>query len=189
MSLHWPNLLTWMRVAAIPIMVVVFYLPSEWVSPTAANVTATTVFVAASLTDWLDGYLARRLGMQSKFGAFLDPVADKLMVAAALVVLVDLDRAPAIAALVIIGREIAVSALREWMALLGSAPRVAVAFVGKVKTTAQMVAIPFLLFSAPIGPFETLVWGKWLLWGAAVLTVASMVHYLIAAWPSLRKEQ
>ncbi|MBW7656522.1 CDP-diacylglycerol--glycerol-3-phosphate 3-phosphatidyltransferase [Hydrogenophilus thermoluteolus] len=187
MRWNWPNLLTWLRIAAIPLLVLLFYLPTAWVTGHFVNLAATVLFVAASVTDWLDGYLARKLQQQSAFGAFLDPVADKLMVAAALVVLVDLGRADAVAALIIIGREITVSALREWMALVGEAQTVAVAFVGKLKTATQMVAIPFLLYADPLGTFEPLLWGRWLLWLAAVLTIVSMIHYLCAAWPVLRK--
>lgn len=187
MTWNWPNTLTWLRIAAIPLLVLPFYLPAGLLSSSLANCMATVVFVAASLTDWLDGYLARRLKQQSAFGAFLDPVADKLMVAAALVVLVDLGRAEAIAALIIIGREITVSALREWMAIVGHSRAVAVAFIGKLKTAAQMLAIPFLLYADPLGAFDPLFWGRLFLWGAAFLTVVSMCYYWRAAVPVLQR--
>jgi CDP-diacylglycerol--glycerol-3-phosphate 3-phosphatidyltransferase len=186
MRWNWPNALTSLRIAAIPLVVLLFYLPAGWIEAQRANLFATVLFVAASVTDWLDGFLARRLQQQSAFGAFLDPVADKLMVAATLVVLVDLDRAHAVAALIIIGREITVSALREWMALVGASRTVAVAFIGKLKTATQMTAIPFLLYADPVGPFHPLPWGQGLLWVAALLTIISMVYYLRAAWPVLR---
>jgi CDP-diacylglycerol--glycerol-3-phosphate 3-phosphatidyltransferase/cardiolipin synthase len=137
------------------------------------------------VTDWFDGWLARKLDQTSAFGAFLDPVADKLMVAAALVMLVQLGRADAILAFIIIGREIAISALREWMAKIGAVKSVAVSFVGKLKTTAQMTAIPLLLWNAPLGPFDTRKIGDWLLWIAVVLTLWSMIYYLKKAWPEI----
>ncbi len=182
-----PNTLTWARIAVVPLLVLVFYLPDGWIAPIWSNRLATVLFVAAALTDWLDGYLARRFQVQSAFGAFLDPVADKLMVAAALVVLVDLERAHALAAIIIIGREIAVSALREWMAILGEHQTTAVAWIGKLKTTLQLIAIPFLLYADPLGPVATLFWGQLLLWLAALLTIASMVHYLRQAWPIMQQ--
>ena len=144
-----------------------------------------TIFVAAAITDWFDGYLARRLGQTSAFGAFLDPVADKLMVAAALVVLVQLGRVDAIIAFIIVGREIAISALREWMAKIGADRSVAVSFVGKLKTVAQMMAIPMLLIHDRIGSVDTQLLGTGLLWGAALLTLWSMGYYLRRAWPEI----
>ncbi len=138
-----PNLLTWSRVLAIPLLVLVHFLP--WERPTI-NLVATIIFVAAAITDWLDGWLARRLGQTSAFGAFLDPVADKLIVCSALVLLVQLDRVDALIALIIIGREITVSALREWMATMGERASVAVHSIGKFKTAAQLVAVPMLLY-------------------------------------------
>ena len=144
-----PTTLTWLRIVMIPMFVVVYYLPDAWLSPPAKNWTAMTIFAVAAVTDWLDGYLARLWGEVSAFGAFLDPVADKLMVAAALIVLVELGRAESYLAMIIIGREIAISALREWMAQLGKSGSVAVAFVGKVKTVAQMTAIIALLLLVP----------------------------------------
>ena len=145
MPLNLPNSLTWLRILLIPLFVAVFYLPDGWVPKHAINLTATLIFAFAAITDWLDGWLARRLDQMSAFGAFLDPVADKLMVAAALIVLVDLDRADVDVALIIIGREIAISALREWMAKVGRSGKVAVSMIGKLKTTAQMIAILLLL--------------------------------------------
>jgi CDP-diacylglycerol--glycerol-3-phosphate 3-phosphatidyltransferase/cardiolipin synthase len=150
-----------------------------------SNVTATVLFTLAALTDWLDGYLARSLNQTSAFGAFLDPVADKLMVAAALVVLVDLERTNAVFAFIIIGREITISALREWMAKIGRSRSVAVSFIGKVKTVSQMVAIPLLLYQHPIGPLDLEFVGNVLMLIAAVLTVVSMIYYLKLAVPHL----
>ena len=144
--------------------------------------------VAFALTDWADGWLARRLNQTSAFGAFLDPVADKFLVCASLLVLVHLERADVFVALIIIGREIAISALREWMAQIGASRSVAVHMIGKVKTTVQMVAIPFLLFDGPLfGVIDTGVWGQWLIWLAAILTVWSMVYYLQKALPEIRQ--
>lgn len=168
----------------IPVLVVVFYLPVDW-----ANLAAVTIFVLAALTDWLDGWIARRYGMGSAFGAFLDPVADKLMVAVALIIIV--QRHPeiglAIASAVIIGREITVSALREWMAGLGEGARVRVAWTGKIKTILQMVAIGFLLFGDSLWGLPILNMGRWLLLAAAALTLVSMFSYLRSAWPAIRQ--
>lgn len=185
MPLTIPNLLTWARIALIPFFVGLFYLPEGWMSSTEQNRLATAVFVGAALTDWLDGYLARALGQTSAFGAFLDPVADKLMVAAALILLVELGRADALVAFIIIGREITISALREWMAQLGRSASVAVAFVGKLKTGVQMTAIPFLLFDAPLFGLDLRIAGTWLLYLAAALTLWSMAYYLHKAMPLL----
>ncbi len=181
-----PNILTYLRIALIPVFMGLFYLSAPWARPAAA-----LVFGTAAVTDWLDGYLARRLGQTSPLGAFLDPVADKLMVALALVLLVQADPRALLAlpAAVIIGREITVSALREWMAELGARSRVAVSWVGKFKTTAQMLAIFLLIFrNNPMGVplYET---GLTLLYLAALLTLWSMVLYLQAAWPSLRDSE
>lgn len=186
MTVNWPNLLTWLRIVMIPLFVGIFYFEQHWVSQTAQNMTAMAIFTAAAITDWLDGWLARRLNQTSAFGAFLDPVADKLMVAAALVVLVQLGRVDAVIALVIIGREIAISALREWMASIGHGKSVAVSLVGKIKTAAQMIAIPMLLYDDPIGAFDPHYWGTWLIWGAAVLTLVSMGYYLKMAWAAAK---
>lgn len=182
MELNVPNVLTLLRLALIPVFVLVFYLPFHW-----AHVATASLFALAGLTDWLDGYLARYLGQTSAFGAFLDPVVDKLMVAVALVMLVGEHPGMlfAIPAAVIIGREIAISALREWMAEIGKRATVAVSYVGKVKTTAQMVALFLLLYHDPIRDFPTVTVGIVLLYLAAVLTLWSMLVYLRAAWPSL----
>ena len=181
-----PTTLTWLRIVMIPMFVVVYYVPDAWLSPPAKNWTAMTIFAAAAITDWLDGYLARRWGEVSSFGAFLDPVADKLMVAAALIVLVELGRAESYLAIIIIGREIAISALREWMAQLGKAKSVAVAFLGKIKTVAQMTAIIALLLHEPLIPgVSTPLLGTISLWVAAILTLWSMANYLKLAAPHI----
>ena len=185
MPLNIPNLLTWARILMIPLVVGVFYLPAAWLGDSERNLAATVFFAVAAVTDWFDGWLARKLGQTSAFGAFLDPVADKLMVAAALVVLVQLGRADAVVAIVIVGREIAISALREWMAKIGAARSMAVSFVGKLKTTAQMLAIPLLLFHDPLGPLNTQAVGTWLIWIAALLTLLSMAYYLRRATPEI----
>ena len=179
-----PTLLTWSRIIAIPIIVLVFYLPIE---PFLANVIATVLFIAFAITDWLDGYLARKLKQTSAFGAFLDPVADKFLICATLLILVHLQRIDVFVALIIIGREIAISALREWMAQIGASKSVAVHMVGKLKTTAQMVAIPFLLFDHRLfNVFDTRPVGQVLLWVAAVLTIWSMVYYMQKAVPEIK---
>ena len=178
MPVNVPNLLTWLRIIMIPLVIGVFYAPQTWLSSWQQNLIATILFIAAAITDWLDGYLARRLNQISAFGAFLDPVADKLMIAAALIVLVWLQRADAIIAVVIIGREIAISAMREWMAKIGKSRSVAVNFLGKVKTISQMIAVPMLLYHDPIGPLDTQRIGTWLIYIAAILTLVSMLNYL-----------
>jgi CDP-diacylglycerol--glycerol-3-phosphate 3-phosphatidyltransferase/cardiolipin synthase len=178
MPLNVPILLTWLRIITIPLVISVFYAPQNWLSSWQQNLIATVLFIAAAITDWLDGYLARRLNQTSAFGAFLDPVADKLMIAAALIVLVQLQRADAIIAVVIIGREIAISAMREWMAKIGQSRSVAVNFLGKVKTISQMIAVPLLLYHDPIGPLDTQRIGTWLIFLAAILTLVSMFNYL-----------
>jgi len=184
MFFNLPTLLTWARIIAIPLVVGVFYLEFE---PGFQNLVATVLFVVVALTDWADGYLARRLNMTSSFGAFLDPVADKFLVCAALLVLVHLNRLHALVALVIIGREIAISALREWMAHIGASRSVAVSMLGKVKTVVQMVAIPFLLYHGQLfGVIDTHVWGTVLIIISAVLTIWSMVYYLRKALPEIR---
>jgi cardiolipin synthase (CMP-forming) len=185
MPLNIPTLLTWARIVLIPLFVGVLYLPEHWLTIPQQNLVATVIFVVAAVTDWFDGWLARKLDQTTAFGAFLDPVADKLMVAAALVVLVQLGRADAIAAFIIIGREITISALREWMAKIGAAKSTAVSFVGKLKTTAQMVAIPMLLFNDKLGPLDMMQIGRWLLNVAVVLTIASMFYYIRMAWPEI----
>src|SRR5882724_11137135 len=176
MFFNLPTLLTWARIISIPLVVGVFYLNLDEAD---RNLFATVLFVVVALTDWADGYLARKLNQTSSFGAFLDPVADKFLVCASLLVLVHLNRADVFVALIIIGREIAISALREWMAQIGASKSVAVHMLGKVKTTMQMIAIPFLLFDGRLfGAIDTGVWGTWLIWIAAILTVWSMVYYL-----------
>ncbi|MEK6736156.1 MAG: CDP-diacylglycerol--glycerol-3-phosphate 3-phosphatidyltransferase [Pseudomonadota bacterium] len=183
MPYNLPNLLTWLRILAIPLFVGIFYLPPSWLSVPNQNLVATIIFAVAAVTDWLDGYLARVLNQTSAFGAFLDPVADKLMVAAALIVLLYLGRLDAPIALIIIGREITVSALREWMAQLGKSKSVAVSFLGKIKTASQMIAIPMLLYHENIGSFNSQEMGTWLIYLAAILTLWSMFYYLKAAIP------
>jgi CDP-diacylglycerol--glycerol-3-phosphate 3-phosphatidyltransferase len=181
-----PNSLTWARIVLIPLFLGVFYLPHDWLSPSEQNSFATVAFVLAALTDWLDGYLARKLAQTSAFGAFLDPVADKLMVAAALIVLVELGRIGAVVAFIIIGREITISALREWMAKIGASRSLAVSFIGKLKTTAQMVAIPLLLYHETLAGVNVQWLGSLLILVAAALTLWSMAYYLNIAWPVLK---
>ena len=177
-SLNIPNALTYMRIALIPLIVVIYYLPWIWAGPVSA-----VLFALAGLTDWLDGYLARALKQESRFGAFLDPVADKLMVAAVLVMVTQQSHSVwlAIAAIVIIGREIAISALREWMAEIGQRAKVAVSYIGKVKTTAQMIALGFLLYEQPLWGIPVYEIGLVALFIAAALTLWSMINYLRAA--------
>jgi CDP-diacylglycerol--glycerol-3-phosphate 3-phosphatidyltransferase len=177
-----PNSLTLLRIALIPVFVAIFYLPVPWARPVCA-----LVFTVAALTDWLDGWLARRWNQTSPLGAFLDPVADKLMVAIALVLLVQSDPGIALAlpAAVIISREITVSALREWMAEIGARAKVAVSMAGKLKTTAQMIAIVLLILRDPLLGLPLHAIGMVLLYVAALLTLWSMYLYLRAAWPSL----
>jgi CDP-diacylglycerol--glycerol-3-phosphate 3-phosphatidyltransferase len=180
MILNLPNILTLLRIVLIPVLVILFYLPGKWMPLLCA-----AIFGLAAVTDWLDGYLARRLKQQSVFGAFLDPVADKLMVAVALVLLVEAnhDLFFTIPVAIIIGREIAISALREWMSEIGKRATVAVSIIGKVKTAAQMVAILLLLYDTPVAGFPTRLVGLVLLYVAAVLTLWSMLIYMRAAWP------
>lgn len=188
MPFNIPIFLTWLRVALIPLVVGVFYLPLEWMTRSEQGIAAAAIFIIAAVTDWFDGFLARRWSQTSAFGAFLDPVADKLMVAGALLVLVQLDRVNAAFAFVIIGREIAISALREWMAQIGASKSVAVSSLGKIKTTAQMTAIPMLLFNERLFyVVDCSYWGQWLLLVAAVLTVWSMFYYLRKAWPLIKE--
>ena len=186
-----PNILTVLRIALIPVFVGIFYLPKNSMTLGAfpahwVNITATSVFALAAFTDWRDGFWARKFNQTSNFGAFLDPVADKLMVAAALLVLVEFERIGAVIALIIIGREIAISALREWMANLGKSSNVAVASIGKVKTAVQMIAILLLLYYDKIGMFNTKFIGQILIIFAAFLTLISMAYYLKAAWPAIK---
>ena len=187
MFLTIPTIMTWTRIVAIPLIVGIFYLPGSVASIGEKNLAATVLFVLFAATDWLDGYLARKLDQTSSFGAFLDPVADKFLVCASLLVLVHLNRADVFVGLIIIGREIAISALREWMAQIGASKSVAVHMIGKLKTVGQMVAIPFLLFDGKLfGIIDTHLWGTWLIWIAAVLTIWSMVYYLQKALPEIR---
>jgi CDP-diacylglycerol--glycerol-3-phosphate 3-phosphatidyltransferase/cardiolipin synthase len=188
MPINLPNTLTWLRIWLIPLFVAVFYLPDGWLPKHQLNLIATAIFALASVTDWLDGWLARKLNQMSAFGAFLDPVADKLMVAAALIVLVDLQRAGIAASLIIIGREIAISALREWMARAGRSNSVAVSFVGKLKTTFQMIAILLLLYHDRLLGLNAQWLGRWLLDIAAFLTLWSMLHYLLMAWRAMKDQ-
>lgn len=185
--MHWnvPNILTVLRIVLIPVFVGIFYLPPDMFPAPRVNLFATVVFALATVTDWLDGYLARKLNQTSAFGAFLDPVADKLMVAAALIVLVEFDRVGAIIALIIIGREIAISALREWMAFVGEGKSVAVAMIGKFKTAFQMGAILFLLYHDPLWLLDAQFIGTILVYIAAFLTLLSMAYYIRAAWPQM----
>jgi cardiolipin synthase (CMP-forming) len=184
MFLTIPTVLTWARIAAIPFMVGVYYL--SWDIATK-NLVATVMFVLFAATDWFDGWLARKLNQTSSFGAFLDPVADKFLICAALLVLLQQDRVDTLIALIIIGREIAISALREWMAQIGASRSVAVHMLGKLKTASQMLAIPFLLYDGVLfGSLRTRPWGHALMVVAAVLTVWSMVYYLRKAIPEIR---
>jgi len=184
MFFNLPTLFIWARIVAIPLVVGVYYAS---LSPELQNLLGTALFIVVALTDWADGYLARKLNMTSSFGAFLDPVADKFLVCAALLVLVELARVQSLIALVIIGREIAISALREWMAQIGASRSVAVHMLGKLKTTVQMIAIPFLLYDGVLfGMIDTRQWGTGLIWIAAVLTIWSMIYYLQKALPEIR---
>lgn len=187
MPLNLPNLLTWLRIVLIPLFVGIFYFDKSWVSGPNQNLVATVIFTAAAITDWLDGYLARKLNQTSAFGAFLDPVADKVMVAAALIILVQLSRVDAIVALIIIGREITISALREWMANIGKGKSVAVSALGKIKTISQMLAIPLLLYHDPIDSFDPQQSGTWLIRLAALLTLVSMVWYFRASYEAFKE--
>ncbi|MFZ1418431.1 MAG: CDP-diacylglycerol--glycerol-3-phosphate 3-phosphatidyltransferase [Burkholderiaceae bacterium] len=186
MPMNVPILLTWARVIAIPLLVAIYYAPFSNYAM-MRDVLATVLFVVAAVTDWLDGYLARKWNQTSAFGAFLDPVADKLLVAACLIVLVHDQRVHGLIALIIIGREITISALREWMASIGARTAVAVNQLGKWKTAVQMVALPMLLFNGVLLGIDTRLVGTWLIYIAAALTVISMVVYLKAAYPTLRE--
>ena len=185
MFLTIPTALTWTRIAVIPLLMAVFYLP---LAEQTQNLVAALMFIIFAMTDWFDGYLARKLNQTSAFGAFLDPVADKFLVCASVLVLVHLQRADVFAALIIIGREIAISALREWMAQIGASRSVAVHMIGKIKTTVQMTAIPFLLYNGQLFDLiDTRFWGNILLWLAVVLTVWSMAYYMRKAIPEIRQ--
>ncbi len=178
MRVSLPNLLTWGRILLIPLLIVVFYIPDGMLALSGKNLAAALIFTLAALTDWLDGYLARRFNQTTRFGAFLDPVADKLMVTTALVILVWLDRVGIFVAAIIIGRELAISALREWMAIIGESRGVAVSYIGKLKTGAQMVAIILLFLFEPIYFIPTYILGTALVYIAVVLTVWSMFYYI-----------
>jgi CDP-diacylglycerol--glycerol-3-phosphate 3-phosphatidyltransferase len=184
MQWNLPNILTLLRILLIPVLVFVFFQEQSW-----ARLAAALIFIVAALTDWFDGYLARQLEQTSKFGAFLDPVADKLMVAAALVLLVSADPrvGVTVAAVVIVGREITISALREWMAELGGRTTVAVSMIGKFKTAAQMIAISLMLWQQDLFGLPIYQLGLALLYIAAVLTIWSVIAYLRAAWPMLKQ--
>ncbi len=181
--LNVPNLVTLSRIVLIPLIIGLYYVPDTWLSWHGKNAAATAIFILAAITDWLDGYLARRLNQLSAFGEFLDPVADKLIVVGALIVLLYLGRLDMLVGLIIIGREIAISALREWMAKVGQASSVAVAFIGKLKTATQMVAIPLLLYQDVLFTLDCQWLGTILINIAAILTVASMLYYLRKALP------
>ncbi|MDS1141922.1 CDP-diacylglycerol--glycerol-3-phosphate 3-phosphatidyltransferase [Pusillimonas sp. SM2304] len=186
MPINLPIALTWLRIAMIPLIVGLFYIPADWISVPVRDAVAAFAFIVAALTDWFDGWLARRWNQTSSFGAFLDPVADKLMVCAALLILLDLNRVDSFIALIIIGREITISALREWMAKIGASGSVAVHRLGKFKTAAQMVAIPCLLYWQPLYGVSLQLVGQVLIVIAAILTVWSMFYYLRRAWPEIR---
>lgn len=194
MPFNFPIFLTWLRIVLIPLFVGVFYVPERIMSLMYRNTVAIVIFVLAALTDWLDGYLARKWKQTSSFGAFLDPVADKLMVTAALLVLVHLARLDPAIALVIVGREIAISALREWMAQIGASKNITVNQLGKIKTACQMAAIPMLLFyeALPLGSglvFNTRIWGLWLIYVAVILTIWSLLYYMKLVWPQICKRR
>ncbi|MBJ7263672.1 MAG: CDP-diacylglycerol--glycerol-3-phosphate 3-phosphatidyltransferase [Burkholderiaceae bacterium] len=188
MPLNAPIILTWFRVAMIPMVIGLFYLPENWMSVPLRDTVAALAFILAAATDWFDGWLARRWNQTSAFGAFLDPVADKLMVSAALLVLLDLGRVDIFIAFIIIGREITISALREWMAQIGASASVAVHRLGKFKTAAQMIAIPCLLYDRSLYGVNLRILGLVLIVIAAILTVWSMCYYLRRAWPAIREK-
>lgn len=188
MPINIPNILTWFRILLIPVFIAVFYIPETSLSMYHKHMLSFAIFWLASITDWLDGYLARVLNQSSAFGAFLDPVADKLMVVAALVILLNLGYVDAVIAFIIIGRELTISALREWMAQLGGSKSVAVSMIGKVKTVFQMLAIQFLLFHEPLFGISTQWVGTLLIYLAAILTLWSMVYYLMLAAPQIKSQ-
>ena len=184
MTITLPTAITLFRIALIPLFIVVFYLPFSW-----ANIAATSVFFVASVSDWVDGYLARILKQESSFGAFLDPVADKLMVVVVIILLVEAHPSIYIAlpSVIIVAREISISALREWMAQLGSTTTLQVSFIGKAKTVAQMFALGFMIFSEPLMGLPIFQIGLVLYYWAAFLTIVSMIIYLRAAWPVITR--
>tara|TARA_B110000238_G_C15901098_1_gene342053 strand:+ start:77 stop:652 length:576 start_codon:yes stop_codon:yes gene_type:complete len=189
MILNIPNYLTLLRIGLIPCLILVFYVSDDTLSAYDKNLTATLIFLFAAITDWLDGYLARRLNQTSDFGAFIDPVADKLIVIAALILLTELGRIETIVAFIIIAREFTISSLREWMATLGKSGSIAVAFIGKFKTTMQMIAILFLLYYDNILFIPVALIGKILIYFAALLTIISMIYYLKIAFNILKKKK
>ena len=189
MILNIPNYLSLLRIGLIPCLILVFYVPDDTLSAYDKNLTATLIFLFAAITDWLDGYLARRLNQTSDFGAFIDPVADKLIVIAALILLAELGRIESIVAFIIIAREFTISSLREWMATLGKSGSIAVAFIGKFKTTMQMIAILFLLYYDNILFIPVALIGKILIYFAALLTIISMIYYLKIAFNILKKKK
>lgn len=184
-KLNLPTNLTLLRIVLIPLLAVVFYLPWE-----KARLACTVIFIVAGVTDWLDGYLARKMGLETSFGAFLDPVADKLMVAFVLVLIVQQEGSPylAVPSAIIIGREITIASLREWMAELGQRAKVKVSQLGKWKTSAQMTAIALLLYGKDVASFPVKTSGYLLLYLAAILTLWSMINYLRAAWTVIRED-
>ncbi len=189
MMLNIPNGLTLLRIALIPCLIFVFYLSENTLSTHNKNLIATLIFLLAAITDWLDGYLARKLNQTSSFGAFIDPVADKLIVIAALILLVQIGRLDSIIAFIIIAREFTISSLREWMATLGKSGSIAVAFIGKVKTTMQMIAILFLLYYDNILFLPIALLGKILIYIAAFLTIISMIYYLKIAFKIIKEQK
>ena len=182
-----PLILTWARIACIPLLVVAFVPNVLPINEEGRNTLSAVLFIVAAVTDWLDGYLARKWNQTSNFGAFLDPVADKLIVSTALILLVADGRVSELVTIIIIGREITISALREWMASMGKRKSVAVNMIGKFKTAAQLTAIPMLLQSGVVAGLDMLFWGTLLIWIAAVLTLWSMAYYLYVAWPDLKE--
>ena len=189
MMLNIPNGLTLLRIALIPCLIFVFYLSENTLSTHNKNLIATLIFLLAAITDWLDGYLARKLNQTSSFGAFIDPVADKLIVIAALILLVQIGRLDSIIAFIIIAREFTISSLREWMATLGKSGSIAVAFIGKVKTTMQMIAILFLLYYDNILFLPIALLGQILIYIAAFLTIISMIYYLKIAFKIIKEQK
>ena len=181
-----PLFLTWARIACIPLLIVAFVPQVLPIAEEGRNILSAIIFIFAALTDWLDGYLARKWNQTSNFGAFLDPVADKLIVSTALILLVADGRVSELVTIIIIGREITISALREWMASMGKRKSVAVNMIGKFKTAAQLSAIPMLLYGAELGGYDMRFWGTLLIWIAAALTLWSMAYYLYVAWPDLK---
>lgn len=182
-----PLILTWARIACIPLLVIAFVPNVLPINEEGRNTLSAVLFIVAAVTDWLDGYLARKWNQTSNFGAFLDPVADKLIVSTALILLVADGRVSELVTIIIIGREITISALREWMAGMGKRKSVAVNMIGKFKTAAQLTAIPMLLQSGVVAGLDMLFWGTLLIWIAAVLTLWSMAYYLYVAWPDLKE--